>query len=224
MTIKRIVDILNKTYGAPPIRKVTNPIDVLVETVLSQNTTDKNSHKAFRILKEKFKSWDRLLKTDTRRVAGLIRSSGLANIKARRIKAILKEIKRREGRIGLRRLEVLDRNDALRYLESLDGVGPKTAACVLLFGFGKPAMPVDTHIYRVATRLGLIKGGVRVEEAHKILTDLVPKSLIYEFHLGIISHGRKTCKAKNPRCRLCALYALCAFPGKRSYAKKGVQR
>ena len=103
------------------------------------------------------------------------------------------------------------------YLRSLKGVGPKTAACVLLFSFYKPVMPVDTHIFRVTKRLGLIEKRINIAEAHEILSKIVPKHLIYEFHLGIIEHGRRTCKAQNPKCGMCAIYSLCKFEDKRRY-------
>ena len=99
--------------------------------------------------------------------------------------------------------------------------GPKTAACVLLFSFGKAVMPVDTHIFRVTKRLGLIDKALNIEEAHKVLSGLVPKHLIYRFHLGIIEHGRRTCKAENPRCGSCVLYELCGFKDKKRYTKVG---
>ena len=134
-----------------------------------------------------------------------------------KLKDILNEIKKRQGRIRLAFLSRLDCESALVYLRSLKGVGPKTAACVLLFSFNKPVMPVDTHIFRVSKRLGLIGAKVGIEEAHKALTEMVPKSLIYEFHLGIIEHGRRTCKAQNPRCGFCVLYNICAFKDKRLY-------
>ena len=216
----RIIEILrvvNRAYRKPePLRK-TPPVDELIRTVLSQNTNDRNSLAAFAILKKRFRSWGGVLRTDTRRIAQLIKHAGLANIKARRIKEVLAEIKRREGRINLSLLKRLDAGSGLAYLRSLKGVGPKTAACVLLFSFGKPVMPVDTHIYRVAGRLGLIGPKVSIEEAHEALTKLVPKHLIYEFHLGIIEHGRRTCKAQNPRCGFCVLYNICAFKDKRLY-------
>jgi endonuclease-3 len=147
----------------------------------------------------------------------MIKHAGLANIKAKRIKEVLSEIKRREGRLSLASLRSMGVNEAISYLKSLKGVGPKTAACVLLFSFGKPVMPVDTHIYRVTGRLGLIPKHLSIEEAHRFLSDLVPKSLIYDFHLGIIEHGRKTCKAQNPRCGVCLLYSLCKFRDKILY-------
>ena len=218
--VLNILRRVNKAYGKPsPLRK-TPPINELIRTILSQNTNDANSLAAFAILKRNFTSWDGLLTADTRHIAGLIRHAGLANIKARRIKEVLAEIKRREGSLSLASLTRMDTGTALAYLRSLKGVGPKTAACVLLFSFGKPVMPVDTHIFRVAKRLGLIGPKTSIDEAHEKLTALVPivpRDLIYEFHLGIIEHGRKTCKAQNPGCGFCVLYTMCTFKDKALY-------
>ena len=212
-----VLKLLNKAYGRPKSFKATDPVDELVRTVLSQNTNDRNSLGAFAVLKRHFRPWDGLIKADTRRIAWLIRHAGLANIKAVRIKEILLEIKRREGSISLARLKSADVGEGLRYLRSLKGVGPKTAACVLLFSFHKTVMPVDTHIFRVTKRLNIIGPKAGIEEAHQALTAMTPKGLIYELHLGIIKHGRRTCKAQNPRCGFCVLYNLCGFKDKRIY-------
>jgi endonuclease III len=228
--IRKILSLLNKAYGAVPPFKKTNPVDELVRTILSQNTNDKNSLKAYAVLKINFKSWDELLKTPMRKIARLIRHAGLANIKAARIKGVLVEIRAREGMrrgkkggkggISLSHLGKMSTDDAHEYLRSLKGVGPKTASCVLLFSFGKPVMPVDTHIFRVTKRLGLIYKGLTIEAAHKRLSAIVPKDLIYRFHLSIIEHGRKTCKAQNPGCGVCCVYGLCRFEKKKFYRKK----
>ncbi len=243
---KRIIEILkllNRAYGKPKQFKRSDPVDELVRTVLSQNTNDRNSLGAFAVLKRQFKNWDSALKAPESRIAGLIRHAGLANIKAARIKEILLEIKSREGGMSLAVLERMDPSSGLEYLKSLKGVGPKTAACVLLFSFRKPVMPVDTHIFRVAKRLALLKPDAGIEEAHELITEmsrqaLVPRrdfknktrsaavsngkisALIYELHLGIIEHGRRTCKAQNPRCGFCVLYNMCRFKYKNSYRKR----
>ena len=216
-----IMRLLNKAYGRPRLFKRSPPVDELVRTILSQNTNDRNSLAAFAILKKHFKSWNYLLAASVPTITRLIKHAGLANIKAKRIKEVLAEIKRREGRISLAILEWLSSHEGLEYLRSLKGVGPKTAACVLLFSFGKPVMPVDTHIFRVAKRLGLIDAKTTIEEAHETLTGMMISSkirgLIYEFHLGIIEHGRRTCKAQNPRCGFCVLYNMCKFNSKRLF-------
>lgn len=218
--IKKILKLIRKAYGkkAPgPFYRKSNAIDELVRTILSQNTSDTNSLAAFAILKKSFKRWDAVLKTGTAEIAHMIRHAGLANIKAERIKTVLAEIKRREGKLSLVSLRKMDASDALEYLRSLKGVGPKTASCVLLFSFGKPVMPVDTHIYRVTRRLGLVPRDLGIEQAHSYLTNIVPKGLIYSFHLGIIMHGRNTCKAQTPRCGVCLLYDLCKFEDKKCF-------
>ena len=215
--MKKISHLLNGAYGKPLPRRRSDPVDELIRTILSQNTNDKNSLAAFAILKAKFKPWERLLKSDVKSIASAIKHAGLANIKALRIKEVLDEIKTREGRLSLSRLGRSSVEDALEYLRSLKGVGPKTASCVMLFSFGKPVMPVDTHIFRVAKRLGLIPQDMDVAAAHKCFTDMTPKHLIYNLHLGIIEHGRRTCKAENPRCGSCVLYGMCAFKLKKLY-------
>jgi endonuclease-3 len=207
----KILSLIEKAYGRiPPLRR-SSPVDETVRTVLSQNTSDKNSVPAFNALKAYFGAWEKVLKADTREIAGVIKHAGLANIKARRIKDVLAEIKRREGTITLARLRLMDVEDARQYLRSIKGIGPKTAACVLLFSFEMPIMPVDTHIFRVAKRLGLIGNKENIEEAHGDLTSMVPPRLIYRFHLGLIEHGRRTCKAVRPLCGECILRRLCKY-------------
>jgi endonuclease-3 len=215
--VNKISKLIRRSYGSPRAFKASRPIDELIRTILSQNTSDSNSLAAFAVLKRNFRSWEELLDAGTSKIARFIRHAGLANIKAKRIKEVLLEIKRREGRLSLRSLKNMSVTEGLSYLRSIKGVGPKTAACVLLFSFAKPAMPVDTHIYRVAKRLGLIPEDMGIDEAHQNLTHMVPKSLIYDFHLGIIDHGRRTCKAQNPRCGVCLLYSLCKFKDKSFY-------
>jgi endonuclease-3 len=212
--VRTILKLLEKANGAPRVFKKTPPIDELIRTILSQNTSDTNSIPAFHALKKRFKDWDSALKAPIGEIARMIKRGGLENMKAARIKAALVEIKKREGRLNLTNLTRLDTGDAVKYLRSLKGVGPKTAACVLLFSFGKPIMPVDTHIFRVAKRLDLIGKDLGIEEAHEVLTCKVPRGLIYRFHLGIIEHGRRTCKSQNPQCGSCVLYRLCRFDRK----------
>jgi endonuclease-3 len=212
--ILTVLRLLNKAYGRlRPFRR-TDPVDEIVRTILSQNTNDKNSLAAFADLKRAFRSWESLLRAKEAKIAAAIRHAGLSKIKAARIKGVLAEIMVREGRLSLARLGRMRPEDALEYLRSLEGIGPKTAACVLLFSFGMPVMPVDTHIFRVSKRLGLIDAKTGIEEAHGTLSRLVPKRLIYSFHLGIIEHGRKTCKALHPVCGACVLYGLCKSRGR----------
>jgi endonuclease III len=178
-------------------------------TVLSQATSDLNSGRAFASLRKTFKSWDEVLHAPTKDVADAIRSGGIADVKARRIQQILREIEEREGRIGLQRLAKKPDDEVVDYLCSLPGVGPKTAACVLVFSMGRAAFPVDTHVLRVTKRLGLIPDKSNAEVAHKLLEPAIPPELRYEFHVQLINHGREICVAQRPLCSECVLFDLC---------------
>jgi endonuclease-3 len=187
------------------------PLDEVVATVLSQHTSDHNSGRAFASLKRRFPTWAEVLDAPVEEVASAIRSGGIANQKAARIQRILAEIERREGRVDLDRLDGLGDVEVEEYLTSLPGIGPKTAACVLVFSMGRAAFPVDTHVHRVTARLGWIPTGASAERAHQLLGRLVPADIRYDLHLGLVTHGRTVCKAQRPRCSACVLRDLCAF-------------
>lgn len=208
--IWRIAALLQEMYGVPPARR-EDPLDALVATVLSQNTSDVNSGRAFRSLKERFGSWDAVRTADVREVAEAIRSGGLADVKAARIQRILERLHRERGSACLDFLERLDTRSAQDYLMSLDGVGPKTAACTLLFGCGLPVFPVDTHVLRVARRLGLIGGRCGAEAAHEAMASLVPPELVYPLHVNMITHGRRRCRPQRPMCGGCLLASECTL-------------
>ena len=180
-------------------------------TILSQNTTDKNSIPAFYALKNGFKDWETVRTAPIRRIIPFIRKGGLANIKAKRIKEALDEIRSRQGRLDISFLKKLSDQQAYDYLRSLKGVGPKTASIVLLFSFNKPLMPVDTHIYRVAKRIGLLGAKVSVEKAHTILTKSTPPAIIHGLHINMIEHGRQVCKAPRPLCHVCGVRRICTY-------------
>jgi endonuclease-3 len=186
------------------------PLDTLIGTVLSQHTSDVNSGRAFRSLRRRFRTWEEVRHAPVDEVADAIRPGGLADVKAPRIQAILAEVEAREGAVDLARLEELGDAEADAYLRSLPGVGPKTAACVLLFAMGRPAFPVDTHVHRVATRLGLVPATATAEAAHTLLAPRVPREIRYEFHVQLIRHGREICRPRRPRCTDCVLFDLCA--------------
>jgi endonuclease-3 len=186
-------------------------IDEVVATVLSQHTSDRNSERAFAQLKAAFPDWEQVLSAPERQVADAIRCGGIADQKARRIQQILAAIREREGRVDLSRLHDLDDAAVEEYLTSLPGIGPKTAACVLVFSMGRPAFPVDTHVHRVATRLGWIPPGTTAEKAYRLLSEAVPPGIRYDLHLALIGHGRAVCKAQRPRCDACVLRAECAY-------------
>lgn len=209
MRIEEIIRLLKKEHGPRRWRPDRDPLSTLVATVLSQNTSDVNSHRAFDSLVATFGNWEAVAAASTDEIARSIKAGGLAEIKSRRIKLILHEIQESQGRLDLSFLDELDIAEAKAWLRKLSGVGPKTAACVLLFSLGKPALPVDTHVFRVAGRLGLIDSRVSVERAHEILENQVPPEKVYEFHLHMVEHGRKICKAQRPRCQICILRGLC---------------
>ena len=184
-------------------------IDELVLTVLSQHTSDLNRDRAFAGLKDRFATWGEVAVADPIAIADAIRSGGIADVKARRIKVILAEIERKEGRLSLDRLNDLNDQEVAEYLCGLPGVGPKTAACVLVFSMGRPAFPIDTHVHRIARRLGWIDDKASAERAHSELGPKVPVDIRYDLHVAFIDHGRKVCKLRMPRCSDCVVFDLC---------------
>jgi endonuclease-3 len=205
--IAKVIELLNKEYGEKKWKKRQGPLDQLIQTILSQNTSDRNSYAAFSSLKRKYPSWESLMEASEDEIAETIKVGGLENIKAKRIKDTLIAIKERRQNLDLSYLKELPQEEALSSLTTLKGVGPKTAAVVLLFSFGKPVLPVDTHIHRVSKRLSLIGNADRLK-AHKILQQMVPKEQVYSFHINMIEHGRKICKPK-PKCPECVLNSIC---------------
>ena len=205
---------LSLVYGPvepPPQLPV---LEELIAAILSQNTSDANSDAALARLKQRFPDWDSLAAGPLEAIKDAIRPAGLANRKAPRIKAIVEQIRSRHGTASLEFLRQYPTQAAAQYLSQFPGVGPKTVACVLLFACGKPVLPVDTHVHRVAGRLGLIAPGTGAEKAHRELARLVPPSRVLEFHIQLIRHGRSTCRARRPNCHHCPLLELCPTGGK----------
>jgi endonuclease III len=207
--IGTILDLLRKEYGKRKLEPHRDPLAELVQTILSQNTSDLNSRPAFNALKAEFPNWEDLLTVDIDMIAGPISRGGLGQIKAQRIQQSLQEIQRRRGKLDLNFLDKMPVAEARDWLKKLPGVGDKTANCVLLFALGKPALPVDTHIFRVAKRLGLLREQAALEEAHQTLEKMVPPADIYEFHVLMIEHGRSACAAQRPHCSQCSLQMIC---------------
>jgi endonuclease-3 len=205
--MRSIRDRLRATYGKPVERPHRAPVDELILTVLSQNTNDRNRDVAYARLTARFDSWDAVRDAPTAEVEDAIRPGGLAPTKAVRIREILRAL----GGDDLSDLAEMPLEQARRELCELPGVGRKTAACVLMFSFGRPDIPVDTHVYRVGTRLGLFRPGAPLDEAHDELLRLVDAEDAHEIHVSLIRHGRRTCHARNPRCRECPLLSLCPY-------------
>jgi endonuclease-3 len=207
--IRAIVQRLEDAYGPRRWRKRRSGIDGLVQTILSQNTSDVNSTAAFRVLTRRFPRWDAVCDAPKSAIEAAIRSGGLSRIKAPRIKRALQSIRQSRGRLSLDFLARLPLDEAQAFLESIDGVGPKTACCVLMFCYNRPALPVDTHVHRVALRLGLIPPTCSAVAAHEHLGRICPAELVYPFHVLLVEHGRRTCRARNPLCLRCVLADRC---------------
>ncbi len=209
--LRRCIDLLEGVYGLPKSRGLS-PVDLLVQTILSQNTTSPNTHRAFDNLKRSYPNYQALLDAPDEEVARLIRCGGLANIKTRRIKEALETIKERDGSIDLDFLKDESPEGARRRLMALPGVGPKTAAVVLLFAFNMPLLPVDTHVNRLSRRLGFVPEETSLEEAERILEMITPRSKYCSFHVNLIRHGRAVCRARSPYCDRCVLAEICPYP------------
>jgi endonuclease III len=204
--VRAIRDRLRAEYGRPELAPHRAPVDELVLTVLSQNTNDRNRDVAYGRLRERFGSWEQVRDAPVDEVEDAIRPGGLAPTKARRIQLILSAL---DGD-GLAWLETAPVEEGRDYLCALPGVGRKTAACVLLFSYGLPDVPVDTHVFRVGTRLGLFRPGASLEEAHDEMLRFAADDA-YELHVSLIRHGRRTCQARNPRCHECPLLSICPY-------------
>ena len=209
-TVREIYRRVRDRFGPldPPRR--LDPLEELVVTVLSQNTSDVNRDRAYAAMRRRFPTWEALARADPFDLAEAIRPGGLANIKAPRLLAILREIREREG--GSLDLSWMRRAAPAKvrdYLMSLTGVGPKTAACVLAFSLGRAALPVDTHVFRVARRLGFLDQRTDAARAHAVMEAAVPPQLRVRMHVGLIRLGREICRAGRPRCEVCPLQDLC---------------
>jgi endonuclease-3 len=209
LSIAEIVDRIHSVYGDLPWRPHGDGMSELVLTILSQHTADINSGKAFANLLTVFSDWDAVRVAEPEVIAAATRAAGLSTSKAPRIKAALEQIKRERGAYDLGFLRDLPLDEARAWLTALHGVGPKTAACVLMFAYGRPALPVDTHVFRVALRLGLLPPRATAEKAHRILEAAVPPELTYAFHVGLIKHGRHVCFARSPACSSCVFQDRC---------------
>ena len=198
-------------YGDPDWRSDLDAVSQLVSTILSQNTNDLNRDRAYERLRAQFPTWEAVRDADEEAVKSAIRVAGLANHKAPAIQRALRHITARSGVLSLDFLREMPVVEAKAWLTAISGVGPKTAAIVLLFALDMPAFPVDTHVHRVTRRLGLIENGVGREEAHDALERLLPEPTYYAFHLNVIHHGREVCVSRRPRCGACVIQDLCAF-------------
>ena len=204
---------LIQVYGQPTWRQHLPPVDELVSTILSQSTSDVNRDKGFYALKERYPDWESVMNAPTEDIRDTIRPAGLANQKAPRIQNALKIVEEKSGRMDLDFLEEMSVKEAREWLVAIKGVGRKTASIILLFAYGRPAFPVDTHVHRVTDRLGLIGPKVTADKAHEILENMGDPDTFYAFHLNLIRHGREICVARKPKCDQCILVEQCdAYP------------
>lgn len=220
--LTRVYDLLVATYGEPAWNPDNDALGGLVGTILSQHTSDINSGRAYDQLVQTFPTWEEVRDAPTQLVAEAIRSGGLANVKAPRIQDALQtltEQKEMKGFVGdlatflYQQLRERTPEEGWRYLRGIPGVGPKTAACVLLFNLGEPVMPVDTHVHRVSKRLGIIGPKVSADQAHEVFTKITPPKWTHTLHVDLIRHGRQVCHAQRPACHTCTLYSECAYVG-----------
>ncbi|HKS41563.1 MAG TPA: endonuclease III [Blastocatellia bacterium] len=211
-----IIQNLKAVYGVPQCEPDLDPLDVLIHTILSQSTTNVNSQRAFESLKQRFPDWESARRARVTSIETAIKSGGLARQKSIRIKQLLNEIYERRGSLDLTFLATAPIEEATEFLSSFKGVGPKTIACTLLFACNRSIFPIDTHIFRIARRLALIPEKCSDEEAHRLMTAMIPDGRFYEIHVNIIRHGRKVCRPQNPLCEQCCLVEYCHYYEKNS--------
>ncbi len=222
MHLGRVYEKLIAAYGEPQNEPDHDPLGGLIATILSQHTSDINSGRAYQQLVTAFPTWEDVRDTATDKIAEAIKSGGLATIKSVRIQDVLHTLTEQQQAQGEAKTlahylydELARRTteEAGHYLRQLPGVGPKTAACVLMFHLDRPAFPIDTHVHRVSKRLGLIGANVSADKAHELFTKVVPAEWVYALHVNLIRHGRQICHAQRPTCNACFLYSECAYVG-----------
>jgi len=202
---------LLKCYGIPPLKRYPRMLDALIETILSQNTSDSNSHRAYLSLKKHFPGWKAAASARPQAVEAAIRTGGLAQIKSLRISKLLNLINKEQGRVSLEYLKEFSPEQAYHRLLAYDGVGPKTAACTLLFGAGMPVFPVDTHVYRVCQRLGWVRPKESAEKFQERIGPSINPEQVFSLHVNLIEHGRRTCHPRRPECSRCCLKTICKY-------------
>ena len=215
--LRHVDGILATMYGPKPLTPHGDALGELVHIILTQNTSDANSDRTYAALSAAYPSWERLALAPPGDIADVIRMGGLADIKAARIVDALRRIEADFGCMTLDALDAVDATDAFSYLTSLPGVGPKTAACVLLFAMGRPVFPVDTHVHRVSNRVGLV-ATANPAATQALLMPAVPADIVYQLHMNMVTHGRKTCKAGRPACDRCLLQPECDWACLRAQA------
>lgn len=218
--IDNIIELLQEEFpGLDPKPSKADPLDILIATMLSQNTTDKTSYRAFVNLKNDIGSWDEVMEAPLSKIKNAIRVCGLTNQKSAAIRKLLKELKQKKGKLSLKYLAKLSDEKIYEDLLQYNGVGLKTISCVMAFSLGRDVFPVDTHVHRVTNRLGIVNAVTPVKTFEQV-KDKIPEGKKFLFHTLLIRFGRKICRSQNPLCGSCRLYDLCSFKEKEFFAHK----
>lgn len=212
--LSEIISLLIKYFGIPKRKKTKpNSLDILIGTILSQNTNDKNSYKAYKNLKSNFKSWDEVLKINLSSLEKIIKVAGLGKQKAVAIKSLIKELKKSQGKVSLSYLLKYDNDVVIEELTKFRGIGVKTASCVLLFSMNRNVCPVDTHVHRILNRVGVVKTS-KPEKTYNSIKDFVPENSGHTLHTNLLRLGREFCLPKNPKCSICPIETVCNYTNK----------
>lgn len=216
----KVISRLDEHFGKPfdNTKKPPEILDVLIATKLSQNTTDKSSFKAYTNLKNKYGTWDNVAKANEKDIKDCIMVCGLANTKARNIKLMLQQMKKKYGTLDLSFMMEYDNGKVYQEFLQYEGIGVKTISCVLIFAMGRDAFPVDTHVHRVLNRLGLVNTNSPLKTFEEI-KDRIPEGKRYELHNNLIKFGRNYCRSNNPLCSRCFMYSLCRYEKKNEFRK-----
>ncbi len=209
--LKYITQNLEAGYGIPENHHQDDPLDELIGTILSQSTTNINSGRAFESLKKRFPAWEAARRARPASIAEAIKSGGLANVKSVVIHRILNQIQKERGTLDLSFLKTVSAEEGRQYLISLKGVGPKTAACVLLFSCNQKVFPMDTHIFRILRRVGLLSDRLNDRDSHLAMEKLIPARKHYSLHVNLIRHGRLVCRPRDPKCDSCIIIDHCEY-------------
>ena len=212
--LKKINSLLIKQFGIPKrAKRLPNPVDLLIATILSQNTNDQNSYKAFKNLKENCKDWEEVAKLPKNKLLKLIKVAGLGKQKSAAIKGFLNEQLSKRGKINLNYLKKMSNQEIIEELTSFNGIGVKTSSCILLFSLDRNVCPVDTHVHRTLNRIGVVKTN-SPDKTFLEIQDFVPEKVAHSLHTNLIRLGREICKSQNPLCSICPLKKICNYPDK----------
>ncbi|MFZ0455405.1 MAG: endonuclease III [Ignavibacteriaceae bacterium] len=221
--MKRKISVINKKlvqrFGVPERRETSDPVDMLIATILSQNTNDKNSYRAFRNLKDKYDNWEKIAEEPRIKIEKQIKIAGLGKQKSAAIKNFLSSVKKENGKVSLKYLKDFSNDEILSELTKYDGVGVKTASCVLLFSLKRNICPVDTHVHRTLNRIGIVNTKTP-DKTFLAIKDKIPEGIAHSFHTNLIRLGREICKPAKPNCSVCPLLKICSYDNKNLNSSK----